>query len=92
VRVLPNSRELLEKITTVLKLVQVLPKAHILEGCINNIGKGYHQHLSSLLLTVSSKSCPRYCTESCGAHLPKVMRAEQQHTVSQKEKMKIKQR
>lgn len=41
----------MEKITTILKLVQVLPKAQILEGCINNIGKGRHQHFGSCLLT-----------------------------------------
>lgn len=41
----------MEKITTILKLVQVLPKAQTLEGCINNMGKGCHQHLSSRLLT-----------------------------------------
>lgn len=90
-RIFPKSRETLEKITTVLKLVQVFPKAQILEGCINNIGKGCHQHLGSHLLTVSSKSCHRYHTESCGAHLPKVIRAEQQHSMNRNGKTKIKQ-
>ena len=90
-RIFPNSREPLEKITTVLRLVQILPKAQILECCINSIGKGCHEHLSSRLLMMFSKSCHRYCTESCGAHLPKVMRTEQQHSMSRKGKMKIKQ-